>query len=124
METRILTCVVCPTGCELTVTLNGGAVASVNGNSCKRGERYANDEILAPLRTLTSTALVQGARELQVPLRSSTPISKGSLMDVMQIVRTLRLCAPIRRGDVLVANVLNTGADLVATADALCVESF
>ena len=33
-----LTCIVCPKGCQLTVTLEGKEVVSVEGQTCKRGE--------------------------------------------------------------------------------------
>ena len=36
MEKRELTCIGCPLGCALTVTLEHGAVVSVAGNTCPR----------------------------------------------------------------------------------------
>ena len=35
MEKRELTCIGCPMGCALTVELDGGAVVSVRGNTCR-----------------------------------------------------------------------------------------
>ena len=37
MEKRELICIGCPMGCPLTVTLDGGAVVTVQGNTCPRG---------------------------------------------------------------------------------------
>jgi len=37
METKNMTCVVCPRGCALTVTVEDGKILSVTGNTCKRG---------------------------------------------------------------------------------------
>ena len=39
MEKRILTCIGCPMGCRLEVTLEKGAFAGVTGNTCKTGAR-------------------------------------------------------------------------------------
>ena len=52
--TRELTCIVCPKGCQLTVELEGKAILSVSGHTCKRGEAYAVSECSAPMRTLNN----------------------------------------------------------------------
>lgn len=44
MEKRELICIGCPMGCPLTVTLDGGAVVTVQGNTCPRGDAYARRE--------------------------------------------------------------------------------
>ena len=60
--TRELTCVVCPAGCRITVTLNeDGSVASMEGYTCARGKTYAANEVTHPVRTLTSTVPVMTA---------------------------------------------------------------
>ena len=53
--TRELTCIVCPRGCDLTVTIEDGKVISVGGNACRRGVTYAENECTHPVRTGTST---------------------------------------------------------------------
>jgi CxxC motif-containing protein len=55
-----LTCIVCPKGCALKVTLEGKEILKVEGHTCRRGEVYAKDECLTPMRTLTTTAAVIG----------------------------------------------------------------
>ena len=50
VETRIMNCIMCPLGCEMTVTIEDGAVTSVTGNTCPRGPKYAHDEVVAPRR--------------------------------------------------------------------------
>ena len=45
MEERRLTCIGCPMGCPLVVTMDGGEVVSVTGNTCKRGEIYGRKEV-------------------------------------------------------------------------------
>ena len=53
---RELTCIVCPIGCQLSVTLENGVVTEVTGNTCPRGKQYAIDECTHPVRTITTTA--------------------------------------------------------------------
>ena len=48
MEERRLTCIGCPMGCPLVVTMDGGEVVSVTGNTCKRGEIYGRKEVTNP----------------------------------------------------------------------------
>ena len=38
MEKRELTCIGCPLGCPLVVNMENGAVLSVTGNTCPRGD--------------------------------------------------------------------------------------
>ena len=56
METINLTCIGCPMGCPLTVTMENGEVKDVTGNTCKRGDDYARKEVTNPTRIVTSTA--------------------------------------------------------------------
>ena len=41
-ETRVMNCIMCPMGCEMTVTVENGKVIDVKGNTCPRGAKYAN----------------------------------------------------------------------------------
>ena len=41
MRTIELTCIGCPLGCPLNVTLEGNEVTEVTGNTCVKGEIYA-----------------------------------------------------------------------------------
>ena len=51
MEKRELTCIGCPMGCALTVSLEAGKVVSVEGYTCKRGRDYGEKECTNPMRT-------------------------------------------------------------------------
>ena len=50
-----LTCIGCPLGCTVNVVKSGNTIESISGNTCKRGYDYAQTEVLAPVRTVTST---------------------------------------------------------------------
>lgn len=36
MEKRELTCIGCPLGCAITVTMESGEIVSITGHTCKR----------------------------------------------------------------------------------------
>ena len=47
MEERKLTCIVCPMGCQLNISLEDGKISSISGNRCNRGSVYAHEECTA-----------------------------------------------------------------------------
>ena len=60
METKVMNCIMCPMGCEMTVTLESGKFVSVTGNTCPRGAKYAETEVTDPRRMLTTTVRIRG----------------------------------------------------------------
>ena len=60
MEKRDLTCIGCPLGCQITVTMENGEVTDVKGNTCPRGDKYAREEVTNPTRVVTSIVKVEG----------------------------------------------------------------
>ena len=113
-DVRELICINCPMGCPLTVTLENGEVVSVSGNACKRGDTYARQECVAPLRMVTAVAPVQD-REMPVSLKTRTPIPKKLIDDCMRAIMEKPFDAPIAAGDVLIPDVCGTGVDVIAT---------
>ena len=61
MEKRELTCIGCPLGCSITVTLENGEIKDVAGYTCKRGHDYARKEVTNPTRIVTSTVRLTGS---------------------------------------------------------------
>ncbi len=120
METRTLTCIRCPRGCTVNVTLaDDGTIADVTGNSCMRGDKYARDEVTHPVRVVTTTVPVVGsATEKMVSVKTAGDVPKDRVFDVVRAVAGVTDTAPVRIGDVILANVADTGVDIVATKDA------
>ncbi len=108
-----LTCIICPMGCLLEVQGTQEAL-KVSGNACKRGEEYAFKELTDPSRTLTCTVAVEGGTRPLVSAKSSGEIPKESLLRSMQFVRRLTVDAPVKEGDVLVRDFMQSGVNLVA----------
>lgn len=118
METKHLICICCPLGCSLTASLENGQITAVSGNTCPRGEAYAKTELTAPMRTVTSTVRITGARMPVVSVKTGTDIPKEKIGAVMDAIRTIRASAPIHIGDVLLENAAGTGVSIIATKDA------
>jgi len=110
-------CIGCPLGCHMEVEADASTIVEVHGFSCKRGKEYAEREHTDPRRSVSTTVRVVNGRWPRLPVKTSTAIAKRRVGDVCRAVRTLRVVAPVRAGDVIVANILDTGADIVATRD-------
>lgn len=117
METKKieLTCIGCPMGCSLIVTMEDGAVVSVTGNTCPRGDAYARKEVTAPTRIVTSTVRVTGGTLAMVSCKTRSDIPKGKIFDVVRALKDVEVPAPITIGQVLAENVAGTGVDIIAT---------
>lgn len=114
MEERIITCIGCPMGCQLTAQVEDGKLASVTGYTCKRGKEYAEHEVTAPTRMVTSVLAVEGS---PVPLcvKTAQAIPKALIKDCLSEIRRAHPALPIAIGDVIVPDVCGTGVNVVAT---------
>ena len=115
METRELICIGCPLGCPLTVTVDQNEVTSVTGNTCPRGDAYARKEVTNPTRIVTSTVRVENGVAPMVSCKTASDIPKSKIFAVTDALKDVLVHAPITIGDVLLANVADTGVDIIAT---------
>ena len=115
MEKRDLTCIGCPLGCQITVTMENGEVTDVKGNTCPRGDKYAREEVTNPTRVVTSIVKVEGGNLAAVSVKTKDVIPKGKIFECVKALKTVEVPAPVHIGDVLVEDVAGTGVDIVAT---------
>jgi len=114
-EKRKVTCIVCPLGCEATVTSRNGRVIKVENLECPRGEDYVLKEIEAPKRDFFTTVRVRGARVPVCPIRATQPVPKEKLLDCSKELAKVVVDAPVKIGDVIVENLLGLGMDIIVT---------
>lgn len=114
MEPKKLTCIVCPRGCQVTVSKIGEEF-KIEGNRCKRGIPYAISEVTNPVRKITSTVRVKNAKFNRLPVITDREIPKGLIFDIMREIDRVEVTAPVKYGDVIIENVLNTGANIIAS---------
>lgn len=117
MKKRELTCIGCPLGCQVMVSMNGGEVVSVEGNTCKRGAEYARKEVTNPTRIVTSTVIVTGGRDVTVSVKTRTDIPKEKIFDCVRALKGISIPAPVHIGDVVLSDVAGTGVDMIATSN-------
>jgi CxxC motif-containing protein len=134
-----LTCILCPIGCELEVTRVGDkpldrdsarasaaeedpwavpgapAAVEVKGNECDKGLAFAADEVLHPKRNLATSVPALGTAARMVSVRLTAGVPREMIFPILAEIGKLRPALPVRRGQVLIANVLGTGVDVIAT---------
>ncbi len=114
--TKII-CITCPMGCTLEVTHDGSTVTKVEGQQCKRGKEYAQAELTDPRRMVTSTVRVKGGVLPLEPVYTAAPIPKPMIFELLGELRKVELQAPVKVGDKVLENVLDTGIDILASRD-------
>lgn len=110
---RELTCIACPLGCNLIVTVDGKSVVSVQGNTCPRGKEYAITECTAPVRTVTTTMKCENGDLVSV--KTDTPIPKDKVFDAMKMINKSVAKLPIKIGDILIKDLY--GSNVIATSE-------
>ncbi|OPY15758.1 MAG: hypothetical protein A4E70_00864 [Syntrophus sp. PtaU1.Bin005] len=118
MIKKELTCVLCPNGCPLEITLEDGptpVIKEVVGYHCKRGPEWAEQELINPMRTIASSILVEGGDFPLVSVRTDSAIPLASIAKVMEAIKAVRLKAPVRIGDILISKPADTSCNIIAT---------
>lgn len=124
VEPRVMTlyCTTCPTECQLYVEVDEtGSVKAVTGNRCPRGEAFGRQEVICPMRILSSTVCITGASsgDALIPVRTQKAIPLAHQKDVMALIDRIEVQAPIHMGDIVITDAAGTGVDVIASCDAL-----
>lgn len=114
-------CTNCPMGCKITLTIdnNSDEILSIEGNKCKQGKEYAVNEYKNPVRVLTATVRTTSLRQPVLPVKTSNPITKDKMKDIMDLTAKIIIDKPVKMGQSIKTNILGIGVDLVATEDLL-----
>ena len=116
MAEKTFTCIVCPMSCVITVK-EGPEGLAITANSCPRGEAFARNEFTEPKRMLTSTVKVEGGVVRRLPVITSAEVPKEKIFDCLKEVYQVQVKAPVRKGDVVLPDLLGLGVDVVASRD-------
>ena len=108
-------CVVCPIGCEIDVVHDGSKIISMEGNKCEKSKEFVSQELIEPMRILTTTVRIEGSRWPVIPVRTDKAVPKRLFPQVMKRLRRITLQASVNISDVVVRDILRTGANVIAT---------
>ncbi|MDW7738788.1 MAG: DUF1667 domain-containing protein [Bacillota bacterium] len=110
-------CILCPLGCKMQVKEKADKEGelSVRGQQCKLGKEYAYDEFYNPTRILTSTVVIHNASLPRLPVKTDKPIPKDLIFPAVEEIARVEMEAPVKMGDIIIENLLNTGINVIAT---------
>jgi len=116
VKSRKVVCVLCPLGCKIRIELDEeGNILSISGNKCPRGEGYAKDEIKDPKRVVTTSVKVLDGELPLASVKTDGPIPKKYIFELMKILKSVEMKAPVNVGDVVVRNIFETNVNVVIT---------
>lgn len=105
-------CIMCPVGCELTITGSGENV-KVTGNSCARGLTYGKNEVTNPVRMVT--ALIKTEKGV-LPVKTTNLVPKNKINEVLSEIEKVYL-KKAKAGDVVIKNVCGLNCDIIVTGN-------
>lgn len=116
-EKRSITCIVCPLGCQMKLKVKNGKIEDIRGNKCHQGIEYARQEFYNPQRVLTTTVRLKDNRLPLLPVRTDKPIPKRILKECVRYLAKIEVKPPVKLGEVIVPNILNSGANVISTKE-------
>lgn len=114
---KVIRCIICPTGCEIKVIKDPSKKITFEGYTCNRGLEYAEQEFHEPKRILTTTIRVDNGIIPLIPVRTDKPMLKDKLNEALMIIAQTVVNAPIKMGDILIKDILKSGANIIASRD-------
>lgn len=119
ISTHSYLCIGCPLGCRLEVDTvdDDGAdeIVEVRGFSCRKGKDFARQEHIDPRRDVSTTVSIDGGTWPRLPVKTSGSVPKHLVRAVCRELWQVTVEAPAELGQVIVADILGTGVDVVAT---------
>ena len=109
-QNEMYTCVVCPNGCLIEVSKSG-----ISGHKCERGIAWVKQELENPMRTVTSNVLVYGGDFINASVRTTSPIPLSYVPKLMEMVREIKVNAPVEIGQVLLSQPMGINTDVIFT---------
>ena len=111
-------------GCRLDALFDPetGRVLEIEGNGCKRAWPYVEKELTHPTRMVTTTVRVRDGVWPLVPVHTAAPIPRSAIFPLLQELRRVEVAAPVHCGQVILANGVGTGVDVLASRDLLAVD--
>ncbi len=119
MKKETFTCIGCPIGCTLDVTMIDEDNIIVEGNQCSIGDCYGRKEIVEPVRVVTTSVFVEYGVNNVVLIKTDKEINKKLIMKLVKSLKNTSIKAPVHIGDVVVKNVLGSDVNMIATSEVL-----
>ena len=113
--TKAMICIMCPLGCKMEVQFEGQKINQLQGNECKKGFKYAKQEISFPGRILTTTIKTENSLIPLLPVRSDKEIPKEKLIECMIEIFKYTITGSINVGEIVIPNIIGLDANIIAS---------
>ncbi|MCL5069908.1 MAG: DUF1667 domain-containing protein [Actinobacteria bacterium] len=112
-----ITCITCPIGCLLEIDYDSikKRIISLKGNQCKKGHKFAQDEIFDPKRIMTTTVKINSKFFKRLPVRSNIPAPKDMIKRMVKEIKKIQVTIPVKMGDTLAINFMDTGVNIISS---------
>ena len=110
-------CIICPLACNIQIKADKEKIFEISGYKCKKGKEYVVEEYIEPLRILTTTVKTSSKTKPLLPVRTKTPIKKSLLYDCIILLSHKVVVLPIKIGDVIIKNILDSKVDIISSKD-------
>ena len=114
-DEKEINCIICPIGCKIKVKIDKSECQIIQGDKCKQGREYAISEALDPRRMMTTSILLLNGKWPLVSIKSSKPVPKDKIFNILNEIKKIIIYAPVKSGQVIIENVANTGVNIIAT---------
>lgn len=129
--TKQLICIACPRGCRLSVRIEdtgdnhpSAQNVEVSGNSCPKGIAYGRQEVICPMRTLTTTVACKlpsnkpssDERHIRLPVKTGCEIPLKDMNVTIKKIRSIIIGKPVRCGDIIAVLKGENGSDIPIAA--------
>ena len=111
-----LVCNLCPVHCKMSIEYSrwGDQIKNVYGSRCSRGYEYIRNYRIDQQCMLPTSVRLRGSSDNRLPVNSDAPIPKTMVTEVMNVIKTVEVEVPIKSGEIILENILNTGVNIVA----------
>jgi CxxC motif-containing protein len=110
---RKYVCIVCPNCCELET--DG---SNTLGAKCEKGEAFACQEWVQPLRVLTTTVRCETRKGVKIlPVKTASPVPLSQLSPIMKEIKALRLSEVPPIGSKVTVETLAEPLDLIVAGE-------
>lgn len=115
-EENSLVCILCPNSCIINYHKQEERYI-VTGGMCTKGKDYVLDEMLNPMRILTSTVKINNSSRELASVRTTSGIPKENLLQAMEIIKNIKLEKSVSQGEIILKDFIIEGVNLIASSN-------
>lgn len=111
-------CELCKINCILKVIKNNEEI-KVSGNYCEKGIDFGIEKIESKKAGLSTVVRLKGAKEHILPVKTRGAVEKNLFIEISKALSRVYVGTPVKIGDIICKNILNTGIDVIAAKNVL-----